>query len=186
MEPTQQSDSDRAIDEVAVAVGSVSSATLDEVATLLTQANTVAAYGGGREGLMMRGLVMRLFHAGIDAHYVGEMTVPHLGAGDLLVLSCGPGRISMVEAVARVAKAAGADILYFTAEPDEPPAQLADRVVVIEAQTMARDTGSAAVLPMGSGYEIALLVIVDLLTNRVRTARQESPAVMRARHTNLE
>lgn len=41
-------------------------------------------------------------------------------------------------------------------------------------------------LPMGSGYEIALFVLVDLITNRVRALRQESAEVMRARHTNLE
>ena len=56
----------------------------------------------------MRGLVMRLFHAGLDVHYVGEMTCPAVGPGDLLVLSCGPGRISMVEALAGVARDATA------------------------------------------------------------------------------
>jgi 6-phospho-3-hexuloisomerase len=181
METTAQTDGDRALEEVAAAVRSVPSDVLDEVAAMLAGAGTVAAYAGGREGLVMRGLVMRLFHAGIDAHYVGEMTVPHLGTGDLVVLSCGPGNVSMVNAIAGVAKAAGADILYFTAEPEQPPAHLADRVVVIEAQTMARDTGSPAVLPMGSGYEIALFVMVDLLTNRVRASRHESTETMRAR-----
>lgn len=181
-----QSDADRAVDEVRLAVRSVPSTVLDDVAALLAGAGKVAAYGGGREGLVMRGLVMRLFHAGVAASYVGEMTVPHLGEGDVVVLSCGPGNISMVQAIAGVAKAAGATIVYFTAEPDQPPADLADTVVVVEAQTMARDTGSEAVLPMGSGFEIALLVLVDLLTNRVRAARHESAEVMRDRHTNLE
>jgi 6-phospho-3-hexuloisomerase len=51
---------------------------------------------------------------------------------------------------------------------------------------MARDTASPAVLPVGSGYEIALFVMVDLLTNRVRALRHESAETMRARHTNLE
>ena len=186
MGTSQLTDIERALEELATAARSVPGEVLDEVAAMLTRAGTVAAYAGGREGLVMRGLVMRLFHAGLDAHYVGEMTVPRVGEGDLVVLSCGPGNISMVQAIAGVAKAAGATILYFTAEPDQPPAQLADRVVVVRAQTMARDTGSAAVLPMGSGYEIALFLIVDLLTNRVRASRQESPEVMRARHTNLE
>ncbi len=83
------------------------------------------------------------------------MTVPHLGEGDVVVLSCGPGNISMVQAIATTAKAAGAQLLYFTAQPDESPADLADHVVV-KAQTMADDSDSPTVLPMGSGYEIAL------------------------------
>ena len=134
----------------------------------------------------MRGLVMRLFHTGLDVHYVGEMTCPAVGAGDLLVLSCGPGRISMVEALAGVAKRDGARLLYLTAQPKNPPAEQADRTVHLTAQTMADDQESTAVLPMGSAYEIGLLVLVDLITNRVRQRRTESLEDLRSRHTNLE
>jgi 6-phospho-3-hexuloisomerase len=165
---------------------SVSDAELDEVVDELLAARRIACYAGGREGLVMRGLVMRLFHAGLDAHYVGEMTCPAVGAGDLLVLSCGPGHISMVEALAGVAKRDGARLLHLTAQPKKPPADQADKVVTIAAQTMADDQGSAAVLPMGSAYEIALLVLVDLITNRVRRRRTESVEELRSRHTNLE
>jgi 6-phospho-3-hexuloisomerase len=51
---------------------------------------------------------------------------------------------------------------------------------------MADDVESAAVLPMGSAYEIALFVLVDLITNRVRRRRAESTEQVRSRHTNLE
>jgi 6-phospho-3-hexuloisomerase len=39
---------------------------------------------------------------------------------------------------------------------------------------------------MGSAYEIALFVLVDLITDRVRARRGESAEEMRSRHTNLE
>src|SRR5690606_21552489 len=112
-------------------------------------------------GLVMKGLIMRLFHAGIDAHSVGEMTVPRIGEGDLVILSCGPGRISMVTALADTARKAGATVLYLTAEPGVEPADRADEVIVIDAQTMSRDVGSDSVLPMGSAYEIAMFVLAD-------------------------
>src|ERR671921_1758989 len=112
---------DRALQEIAEGVRSVSGAEIDRVVDELLAARRIACYAGGREGLVMRGLVMRLFHAGLDVHYVGEMTCPALGAGDLLVLSCGPGRIAMVEALAGVAKRDGARILYLTAQPQVPP-----------------------------------------------------------------
>jgi 6-phospho-3-hexuloisomerase len=48
------------------------------------------------------------------------MTCPAVGPGDLLVLSCGPGRISMVEALAGVSRRDGARMLYFTAQPENP------------------------------------------------------------------
>jgi len=179
-------ETDEALREIAEAVHSVSDAAIDEVVAELLGARRIACYAGGREGLVMRGLVMRLFHAGLDVHYVGDMTCPAIGAGDLLVLSCGPGRISMVEALAGVAKRDGARLLYLTAQPQQPPAERADRTVRIAAQTMADDRDSAAALPMGSAYEIALFVLVDLVTNRVRRRRSESVDELRSRHTNLE
>jgi 6-phospho-3-hexuloisomerase len=180
------SETDRALQEIADAVHSVSDTEIDGVVDELLAARRIACYAGGREGLVMRGLVMRLFHAGLDVHYVGEMTTPAVGPGDLLVLSCGPGRISMVEALAGVAERDGARLLYLTAQPQNPPAERADRTVRITAQTMADDRDSGAVLPMGSAYEIALFVLVDLITNRVRGRRSESTEELRARHTNLE
>jgi 6-phospho-3-hexuloisomerase len=59
-------------------------------------------------------------------------------------------------------------------------------MVIITAQTMADDRESGAVLPMGSAYEIALLVLVDVITNGVRRRRSESATQLRSRHTNLE
>jgi 6-phospho-3-hexuloisomerase len=180
------SETDRALREIADAVHSVSDADIEGVVDELLDAGRIACYAGGREGLVMRGLVMRLFHAGLDAHYVGEMTCPAVGPGDLVVLSCGPGRISMVEALAGVAERDGARLLYLTAQPQNPPADRADRVVRVTAQTMADDRESAAALPMGSAYEIALFVLVDLITNGVRGRRSESVEELRSRHTNLE
>ena len=183
----------RALDEVAAAVKSVPGDLLDRFADELVAARRIACYAGGREGLVLRGLVMRLFHAGLDAHYAGEMTCPAVGPGDVVVLSCGPGRISTVEALAGVAHRDGARVVCFTAQPQEPPADRADLVVPVRAQTMADDLrgGSESVhggtvLPMGSAYEIAMFVLVDLITNRVRERRGESTEEMRSRHTNLE
>jgi 6-phospho-3-hexuloisomerase len=183
---SEAGETDRALQEIADAVHSVSDSDVDAIVDELLGARRIACYAGGREGLVMRGLVMRLFHAGLDVHYVGEMTCPAIGRGDLLVLSCGPGRIAMVEALAGVAKRDGARLLYLTAQPRHPPAELADRVVRISAQTMADDQASGTALPMGSAYEIALFVLVDLITNRVRRRRSESPEELRSRHTNLE
>ena len=113
-------ETDRALEAIGDAVRSVPETAIDEIVDELLAARRIACYAGGREGLVMRGLVMRLFHAGLDVHYVGEMTCPALGTGDLLVLSCGPGRISMVEALVGVAKRDGIRLLDLTAQPDKP------------------------------------------------------------------
>lgn len=153
----------------------------------LARANRIALYGVGREGLMMRALTMRLFHLGLDAHVVGDMTTPPLGPGDLLVVSAGPGAFSTVVALMGVAKEAGARTLLITAQPGGNAAREADTVALLPAQTMADDeTAQPALLPMGSLYEAAQLIFFDLVTLLLRDRMGQDPAAMRLRHTNLE
>jgi 6-phospho-3-hexuloisomerase len=63
---------------------------------------------------------------------------------------------------------------------------MADAVVVIPAQTMANDSGSDALLPMGTVYEIALLIYLDLVAVELRELTGQTLDDIRARHTNLE
>lgn len=65
----------------------------------------------------MKALCMRLMHLGFDAHVVGDMTTPHLGEGDLLIVSAGPGEFSTVLALMGVAKRDGARTMCITRSP---------------------------------------------------------------------
>ena len=152
----------------------------------LLSARRIACYGVGREGLMMRALCMRLMHLGLDAHVVGDMTTPPLGAGDLLVVSAGPGAFSTVLALMGVGRSAGARIVAVTAQPEGEAPVSADAVIHLRAQTMANDRGGASVLPMGSLFEAALLVFFDIVSIRLRDRTGQSMGSMRSRHTNLE
>jgi len=150
-------------------------------------AKRIACYGVGREGLMMKALCMRLMHLGLDAHVVGDMTTPPVGAGDLLLVSAGPGQFSTVLALMGVAQNAGAKTMVVTAQPDGKAPGQADVVIHIPAQTMANDRGGAvSILPMGSLYEAAQLVFFDLIAILLRDKTNQNAEEMRTRHTNLE
>jgi 6-phospho-3-hexuloisomerase len=176
----------RAAAELAAGAGGTDPQALEDLAQALIQARRIALYGCGREGLMMRALAMRLYHLGLDAHMVGDMSCPPLGPGDLLLVSSGPGRLATVAALIGQAGAAGARLACVTAEPSGPDPQACDLVLVIPAQTMARDRSSAALLPMGSIFEGAQFLIFELLVLRLRDLLGESATTMRARHSNLE
>ena len=151
------------------------------------KARRIACYGVGREGLMMKALCMRLMHLGLDAHFVGDMTAPPIGDGDLLIESAGPGAFSTVLALQGVAHRAGARVMIITAQPGGEAPRKADVVVEVPAQTMANDQSvTAGLLPMGSLYEAAQLVFFDLVSILLREKTRQSPAQMRERHTNLE
>jgi len=162
-------------------------AAVDRAVGEIARANKIALYGVGREGLQIKGFCMRLYHLGRRAAMVGDMTTPPLGAGDLLIVSAGPGSFSTVEALMRVAKRDGARTLTITAQPDGACAKAADVVLPVPAQTMADDRGPAqSVLPMGSLYEGAQYVLFEIMILKLRDRLGVTTEAMRANHTNLE
>jgi len=74
-----------------------------------------------------------------------------------------------------------------SAQPDGAVPRRADVVVHLPAQTMADDrAGESGLLPMGSLYEAAQLVVFDLVSIMLREQTGQAPDTMRERHTNLE
>jgi 6-phospho-3-hexuloisomerase len=168
-------------------VGRLDGAAFESFAQAVARAKTIALHGLGREGLQMKGLAMRLFHLGLDAHVVGEMTTPPVGAGDLLICSAGPGDFATIAALMKIAKDAGGQTAVVTAQPSSNLAKSADHVLHIPAQTMADDQGGkTSVLPMGSLFELSQMLVFELLVLRLRDIKGETAASMRKRHTNLE
>jgi 6-phospho-3-hexuloisomerase len=162
-------------------------AAFEAFARAIAGARRIALHGLGREGLQMKGLAMRLFHLGLDAHVVGDMTTPPVGLGDLLIVSAGPGYFATVDALMKIARDAGAKTAVVTAQPVGGLALAADHVLHIPAQTMADDRGAKpSILPMGSLFELSMMLVFELLVLRLRDLTGESPETMRARHTNLE
>lgn len=178
----------RAADELKLAAQGVDPGALAGMVEELAGAGRVVCYGVGREGLMMRALAMRLYHMGLDAHVVGDMSCPPLGKGDLLVVSAGPGDFSTVMGLIGVAQRDGARVACVTAQAAGRVPAASDRVLVIPAQTMADDTGPAvaSVLPMGSLFEGAQYLVFEILILMLRDHLGVLPEAMRARHTNLE
>ena len=159
----------------------------DGLIDAIVAAKRIAIYGAGREGLQMDGFAMRLFHLGLAVHVVGDMTVPPLGPGDLLFLSAGPGASNIGDALLQVAREAGAKIAVVTAQPNARTPTKADVVFHVPAQTMANDRGGElSVLPMGSLFETAQMVLFEIIVLTLRERLGETAETMRGRHTNLE
>lgn len=176
----------RALDELRAVFDRIDPRATDDLAAELLGARRIVCYGLGREGLMIRAFCMRLMHLGLDAHVAGDVTAPPIGAGDVLLVSSGPGNLAMIRTMIDLAHRAGALVIAITAEPRAADARAADRAVTIPAQTMARDLGSESILPMGTAFEIAMLIFLDLLAIRIRERSGQSMEQIRARHFNLE
>jgi 6-phospho-3-hexuloisomerase len=177
----------KAVAELTDVINRIDAVQVNALIDLLAEANRVVVYGVGREGLMMKALTMRLFHMGLDAHVVGDMTTPPVGKGDVLVVSAGPGYFSTVAALMGVARNAGAKTICFTAQPGEKMPQRADLTVVLPAQTMADDTtGPTSFLPMGSLYEGVQYLFFEYFVLMLGDHMGITSEQMRQNHTNLE
>jgi 6-phospho-3-hexuloisomerase len=175
-----------ALGEVEAVFAASDPSTAERMCDEILQAQSIACYGVGREGLMMRALCMRLMHLGLKAHVVGDMTTPPISQNDLLVVSAGPGAFSTVLALMNTAQEADARTMVITAEPDGQASTQADVTIHLPAQTMTSDFSGESILPMGSVYEIAQLVFFDVISVMLREKTEQTSEQMRARHTNLE
>jgi 6-phospho-3-hexuloisomerase len=177
----------RALADLARVVERMPPDAADVLIDAIVGAHRIALFGAGREGLQMDGLAMRLFHLGCDAHLVGDMTTPPIGPEDLLFISSGPGASNVGDALIRVAREAGAKVAVVTAQPTARTPALADFTLHIPAQTMANDQGGMlSVLPMGSLFEMAQMLVFEIVVLKLRDRLGETAQTMRARHTNLE
>ncbi|KAL8519368.1 hypothetical protein ACS0TY_010340 [Phlomoides rotata] len=162
---------------------------VEEISSAYGRGGKIFVYGVGREGLMLKALCMRLFHLGLSAHCVFDMTTPPIASPDLLIASAGPGGFSTVDAICGVARSGGARVVLLTAQPETGASvKYASVVAHIPAQTMADDgiESGRALLPMGSVYEGAMFVLFEMVVYKLGEVLGRSSDEIRSRHTNLE
>lgn len=177
----------RTLDDLGAVFGRLAPAAEAGLVDAIAAARRIAVHGAGREGLQMNGLAMRLFQLGLDAHVVGEMTAPPLGPGDLLIVSSGSGASNIGDALIEAARAAGATIAVVTAQPRGRTPSRADVVFHIPAPMTADDHGEALLaLPAGSLFEIAQMMLFEIIVVALRERLDETAETMRVRRANLE
>jgi len=195
-------------EQVCDVVGSVADEDVCQLMRLIHGARRVFCYGVGREGLVVRSFAMRLYHLGKQVSVVGDMNCPPVAAGDLLVVSAGPGYFSTVVALTEQARRNGGHILLLTASSNQ--IDWADTVVRLgAAQTLPPDVHHSggshlgmrnsvessfqvecpeidSPLMMGSSYEISLWVLLDCVVSLLQQQWGVQSIDMVQRHTNLE
>jgi 6-phospho-3-hexuloisomerase len=174
------------LDEIGSVLNRCDEAAFERFCATISSANRVACFGLGREGLALRAFCMRLMHMGFDTHMAGYVTAQPVAGGDVVLVTSGPGDLTLARSMIGLARKAGATVVVVTAQPDGPDPRAADLAVTIHAQTMADDASGPSVLAMGTAFELAMAIYFDLCVIRIRELRGESLDTMRARHFNQE
>src|SRR5260370_19294314 len=90
--------------EIENCLGSVSDEAFKKGLREIEAADQVFVAGAGRSGLAIRGLAMRLMHAGKKVHVVGDVTTPKITDKDLLIICSGSADTEALHSYAKNGK----------------------------------------------------------------------------------
>ena len=172
-------------EEISDVVGNLAQEQLAALVEAIVAAKRVFVCGAGRSLLMMRAFAMRLMHMGVEAYVVGETVTPAIGDGDLLIAGSGSGQTRGILATVQAARAHGARTAVITAHGNSQMAEACDLVVVVPLP-VTDEGGFSSPQPLGSLFELSLLVVGDVLVIMLMKRMGATNEQMLARHTNLE
>ena len=157
------------LDELERALGSVDPTALERLKDDILSADQVFFVGVGRVMLALQCVCKRLAHLGIRAHYVGEITEPHLDENDLLIVGSGSGSSLFPVAIARKAREnVNCRIVHIGSNPNSVMRELADYMVRIPVRTkLFLDDEIDSCQPMTSLFEQSVLRLAEDADERV-------------------
>ena len=153
----------------------------------ITSANKIVVCGAGRVGFAVKGFGMRLAHMGLNVFSLGDVTVPSIGAGDLLIVASGSGETQTIFDIVSIAKKNNSTIALITGNPDSRMGQLANTIVKLSAPSKTKGIdGFVSIQPMTTLNEQSLGIFFDSVVLLLMNELTESHDTMWARHSNLE
>jgi 6-phospho-3-hexuloisomerase len=175
------------LEEITSVLDSVNESEVASFEDRLLRAPTIVLVGAGRVGMAVRGFAMRLAHMGLNAHMIGDATVPSVGVGDLLVVASGSGETQTIYDLVSIAKKNGADIALITGNPESRMGVLSNSIVKIKAPSKVKAVdGFTSIQPMTTLNEQCLGIFFDAIVLDLMERTGETHDTMWARHSNLE
>ena len=92
------------INELSTTLNAIDEKQVDQLVTMICDAEKVFVVGVGRVLLMLQAFEKRLNHLGIDAYYVGEINEPAITENDLLIVGSGSGESVFPLSIIKIAK----------------------------------------------------------------------------------
>ncbi len=147
---------------------------IDEIVT----AKTVFIYGAGRSGLVGQLFAVRLVQMGLDVHFIGDMTTPIIGKGDLTILISNTGETMSAVQTANIARRIGCKVACVTSSSNNKLAHASNFAVVMKP---AADSDHN-LAPLGTLFEDSVSIFFDSLVPLIMKKLEINEDDMRRRH----
>jgi 6-phospho-3-hexuloisomerase len=177
------------MDELVMWARQIDEAQIDDMADAIADAKRIFVAGAGRSGFVARAFANRLAHVGYVVHFVGEVTTPPIGAGDLLIINSGSGKTKSLVTMAESAKKIGADIATVTIFPENTIGSMSKAVIKLPATTnlyVSEGEQVEILQPMGNIYEQLSFIVLDTVSTKLIKATGQVDKELSVRHANLE
>ena len=89
---------------------------IEEVVESIVAARTIFIYGAGRSGVVGKTFAVRLVQMGLDVHFVGDMTTPIVGRGDLTIIISNTGETMSAVQTANISRRLGSKVIGITSD----------------------------------------------------------------------
>lgn len=167
------------LEEIAKSLDEIPDEVVDQTIDALAAARKVFIYGAGRSGLAGKFFAVRLVQLGLDVHFVGDMTTPIVGEGDLTIIISNTGETMSAVQTANISRRLGSNVVGVTSEPSSKLAHASNLVVCIP-QVCNGDKKEQA--PLGTLFENSAVIFFDSLIPPLMKILEQDESAMRHRH----
>lgn len=162
---------------------------LNQVIEAILGAGHIFTAGAGRSGVAIRAFTNRLMHLGFSVSNIGEISVPHSKAGDLVIIGSGSGETESLVALARKAVKSGVKVVLITMDKNSTIAQMAEAVAVLPGVSpKLKNAGMdiTSIQPMGSAFEQMMFLTYDAIIMELMERMGQNSEEMFTRHADFE
>ena len=138
----------------------------------------IIGVGAGRMGYSLRAHIMRLSHIGYNSYFIGDTTLPRIGANSVVIINSSSGETPTNILYARQASAAGSYIITVTSDKNSTIAKLSDLVVEIPTLESSQ--------LMKTIYEQYSYLLFDYVSESVVTTLELDREVITHNHSILD
>ncbi len=158
---------------------------IKEVYGLVKKARIIITTGKGRSGYIAQFFAQRLSHI-LEigkVWFIDDSTTPSISEDCLVIMVTGSGETRSQIEIAKEVKEIGAKLVVATSKPKSTIGKLADVLILISGRNTKE---SESVLPLGTGFELAALVVLEALNGYIIKKDKVPPEKLKNSHRNLE
>ena len=176
------------INELSTTLNAIDEKQVDQLVTMICDAEKVFVVGVGRVLLMLQAFEKRLNHLGIDAYYVGEINEPAITEKDLLIVGSGSGESVFPLSIIKIAKKYDAKTAHIGSNANSSMTEYEDLFVRIPCSTkldLPDEIKSKQI--MSSLFEQSILLLGDVVAKEISERKHITDIhALWKKHANLE